>query len=642
MKKPANLKLYRISKKILLFFLLMTAGSSLPIQAQNILTTIALGADAISFSDFSKIGSGYTTAIQGAFPASDGNFYSGWKKSYVQYVSSTNKKVAQFKTDGAGWLKSPTITSENGFTVTITYSAISDLQVKIGTGIAVSGEYGTTNSTTGTGQEMSVTTSSTSTTFTITNTGKSALYVSKITITPNTSQSGGSETTKKEPDISFAQESYTATLGQAFASPVLNNPDSLSGITYTSSEPGVATVDDSGTVSPLAEGKTTITASFAGNETYEAGTASYTLTVQQAITPTATTFYKPIKSTEELVDGNVCLLHCGSKSIMASSYNTDKKWIDPSGTVTLKNGLYTGNVNAVGYPYEITITQEKGNYALSQSDKYLVPLNSDTYISTSTIAKYSWTISFKATGSVNIMNINDTKRGRSIGYESSSSFFKNMTSGVAVQLFQKQTTLQLKEAAQGWATYYNKGFSYVMPQGVKGYYVTLDMNKGTLSLSLAYDAGAPVPANTPLLLYGVVGTYYPVVINKDITPILDTNYMQGERDDDGMTSAGENVIYYKLTLDDNGENIGFFYGAENGAAFKMNSETTAYLAIPKDEAQQVRSLILDPQATNLSTIQRPKDNTVLYDLSGRRVQHPKPSLYIQNRRVVFRKGGSLY
>ena len=73
MKTSANLKLSRISKKILLFFLLMTAGSSLPIQAQNILTTIALGADAISFSDFSKIGSGYTTAIQGAFPASDGN-----------------------------------------------------------------------------------------------------------------------------------------------------------------------------------------------------------------------------------------------------------------------------------------------------------------------------------------------------------------------------------------------------------------------------------------------------------------------------------------------------------------------------------------------------------------------------------------
>lgn len=634
MKIPANLKFSRL----LLFFLLITAGSSLPIQAQDALTEITLGSSEISFSDFSKIGSSYTTAIQGAFPASDGNSYSGWTKKNVQYVSG-NKKVAQFKASGS-LLQSPTIKSQYGFTVKITYSSGYNPQVQIGNEEAVFGPATTTSSSNGTGQEMSASTSSTSTTFTITNKSSSyLLYVSKITITPNTGSSGGSETTKTEPGISFAQESYTATLGQAFVSPVLNNPNELSGITYTSSEQSVATVDNNGTVSPLAAGTTTITASFAGNDTYAAGMAFYTLTVKQATTPTATTFYKPIKSTEELVDGNVCLLILLYNNYVASSsFNTTNNYLNFA-PVKLDNGYYSGKVNAANFPYEITITRNEDSYALYTSDNYLTHAKGEVKFGTNSSPQFVWGISFSESGKVQIHDLAETDRN--ISYDNN--YFKNYKSGHLPKLYQKQTTLQLKEAAQGWATFFNKGFAYVMPQGVKGYYVTLDKNKEALSLSLAYDAGAPVPANTPLLLYGVVGTYNPVVVNKNIDPVLGTNYMQGDRDDAGITRAGENVIYYKLTLDENGENIGFYYGAENGAAFRMTSETSAYLALPKDDVQQVRSLILDAEAINrISPILTQQDPTAIYDLSGRRIYSPQRGLYIQGGRVVFLKGDSLH
>lgn len=636
MKTPTNLKFSRL----LLFFLLITAGSSLPIQAEDALTEITLGSSEISFSDFSNIGSGYDTNIQGAFPASDKKDYSGWTKNKVQYVSSI-KTVAKFASYG-GSLTSPTITSQYGFTVTITYSSRSNSQVQIGTEDPVSGPTTTSPSDTGTGLTMSASTSATSTTFTITNTGNSnVLYVSKITITPKTSPSGGSETTKTEPGISFAQKSYTATLGQAFESPVLNNPNKLSGIIYTSSNQSVAKVDGNGKVSPLATGTTTITASFKGNETYAAGTASYTLTVQQAATPTATTFYKHIKSTEVLVDGNVCLLYCPNNRIMASSHDAVEDWIASTGTITLENdSVYTGAVNADGQPYEITITQREGRYALYTSDTYLEPVNTETKISTSSTVKYSWTIKFKTTGTVSIQNPNDNNSSRAIGYDTSSSFFKNMPSGRAVKLFQKQTTLKLKEAAEGWATYYNKGFAYVMPQGVNGYYVTLDQTGENLSLTLAYKAGDAVPENTPLLLYGKSGTYHPVIVNKQITPFEGINYMAGERDAEGNTSAGENMLYYKLTLDDIGENIGFYYGADNGAAFKMTNETTAYLALPKKAAQRVRSLILNPESiTHLNLTATPTRTTAsgIYDLSGRRIQRPASGWYIIDGVKVFAK-----
>ena len=68
---------------------------------------------AISFSDFNKVGSSYTTPIQGAFPASDGNSYSGWSKTDCCYNSAT-KTLLQMK-KSAGVLTSPTVKSDKGF-----------------------------------------------------------------------------------------------------------------------------------------------------------------------------------------------------------------------------------------------------------------------------------------------------------------------------------------------------------------------------------------------------------------------------------------------------------------------------------------------------------------------------------------------
>ena len=79
--------------------------------------------------------------------------------------------------------------------------------------------------------------------------------------------------------ISFPQSSYSVDLGETFTAPTLENLNSVT-VTYSSSDPDVATVDaSSGAVSIVAAGTTTITASFAGNSTYSATEASYELTV---------------------------------------------------------------------------------------------------------------------------------------------------------------------------------------------------------------------------------------------------------------------------------------------------------------------------------------------------------------------------
>jgi len=90
---------------------------------------------------------------------------------------------------------------------------------------------------------------------------------------------------KATPTLSFTSASATLRQGEAFDGNALTNPASLT-VSYSSSNESVATVNSSGTPSFVAAGSTTITASFAGNDTYTSGSASYTLTVLAAPTIT--------------------------------------------------------------------------------------------------------------------------------------------------------------------------------------------------------------------------------------------------------------------------------------------------------------------------------------------------------------------
>lgn len=85
--------------------------------------------------------------------------------------------------------------------------------------------------------------------------------------------------------LEFSAATAEATIGEAFTAPVLTFATTAA-ISYTSSTPAVATVDAAtGVVTPLTEGTTTIMATSAANDDFEAGSAQYVLTVKAASTP---------------------------------------------------------------------------------------------------------------------------------------------------------------------------------------------------------------------------------------------------------------------------------------------------------------------------------------------------------------------
>lgn len=152
-------------------------------------------------------------------------------------------------------------------------------------------------------------------------------------------------TRKAEAGLSFEKEAYEVRLGNDFDAPALLNPNNLSPITWESSDEAVAIVGSEGAVTVKAVGTTIITATFAGNEDYKAGEASYELTVT----------YDKLDAGLELVDAGISMNAATEKDITALFTVTS------DGVVTYESGneevakVSEGKLVAVA-PGETTIT----------------------------------------------------------------------------------------------------------------------------------------------------------------------------------------------------------------------------------------------------------------------------------------------
>lgn len=149
-------------------------------------------------------------------------------------------------------------------------------------------------------------------------------YVDDVTITYGEPASYSDYCTtvsgvKANPELSFSAESYIAVLsGQNSNYPSLVNPHEVTGITYSSEDTNVAEVNAStGLVTLKNVGATVITATFAGNDEYKSGTASYSL---QVVDNPVTTF-NPADEAYVKVGDKVLIQYAGTVSSVSYSIN---------------------------------------------------------------------------------------------------------------------------------------------------------------------------------------------------------------------------------------------------------------------------------------------------------------------------------
>jgi hypothetical protein len=107
---------------------------------------------------------------------------------------------------------------------------------------------------------------------------------------------------------------------------------------------------------------------------------------------------------------------------------------------------------------------------------------------------------------------------------------------------------------------------------------------------------------------------------------------------DAMNTADNDCVFYRLTMH-NGTDLGFYWGAEEGAAFAV-AANKAYLAVPKSAGARIQGFSFDGgtiTGINNFTPAFTQGEEVIFDLQGRSVANPAKGLYIKNGKKVVVK-----
>ena len=225
---------------------------------------------------------------------------------------------------------------------------------------------------------------------------------------------------KQDVTMNFSSTSVTATLGKTITPPTLTTTPEGLPVTYASNNTDVATVDAStGAVTLVAKGRTTITASFAGNDYYNPGSASYTLTVQGPTT--ATNRYELVTDVSKLLTGDSIMIiyeDSSHKKVLNTTQKTDNRKttdfvFNDDMTITPKNDMAIivlgGETN--GWTFYVTNGASQGYLSSWTSDKNrlitVTSIDANAKASITIASNGDATIKFLGTGSKKYLRYNN-------------------------------------------------------------------------------------------------------------------------------------------------------------------------------------------------------------------------------------------
>lgn len=414
------------------------------------------------------------------------------------------------------------------------------------------------------------------------------------------------------PTLTFGKESYTFDLGAAVA-PFTNQLTAPEGVTVVySSNSEIATVDKTTgevTVNTAAVGKATITATFAGNDSYKPATATYMLEVVDPNNMEATFDFekpedygydKPAKSGKtDLNDGDK--LESGKVTLTnVKGATTTTRFKDDKGNLTFR--VYTGAVLTVSAPEGYVITKmdftDNGSQTVSNFDFDSGKLNNKTW-----------------TGSA--QNVKMTVRANQV-------FLKKLVVAYAKKVVPTLETLTT--AASGFATYaadYDVNYSAL---GLTAYTIALDEANNKVSYNRFVGV---VPANKAVLVQGEASKKY------ELTPAeeaADATFTTDLKASDGTVTAADDKVYAFGTLN-----------GKSGFKLVSNSITIpakkGYLELTGMNAAKPTFFAFDGIGTGISHIEADAafQNAAMYNLAGQRVDKSYKGVVIVNGKKMLRK-----
>lgn len=225
-------------------------------------------------------------------------------------------------------------------------------------------------------------------------------------------------------------------------------------------------------------------------------------------------------------------------------------------------------------------------------------------------------------------------------------YVKNSTSTPTLKVWTgdieavKDDAVNITDAQYGTAYYAD---AFFMPTGATGYVAESNGNGG-ITLKETYAEGELVPAKTALVLNAPKGNYDICLAESDaIAPT--NNLLHGTTTEKLTEVEGGTYKYYKLSYNNEGNNLGFYWGSENGAAF-TNGAHKAYLALDSETLlSQSRGFSLADLAHGVTTginttVKSATQSNFIYDLNGRRINSlngAAKGVYIMNGQKVLVK-----
>lgn len=403
------------------------------------------------------------------------------------------------------------------------------------------------------------------------------------------------------PTFTFGKESYTFDLGATVA-PFTNQLTAPEDVTVVySSNSEIATVNETTgevNVNTATVGKATITATFAGNETYAPATVSYTIEVKKPMLPPTFDF------TQSEND-------YGSGATPGEKYIETSTWVAGNVTMTTSKGTGSGVRWWLNNDNTTELRVYTGsNFTISVGEGYFI--NSIEFVGVRSGLKAS-------TGTMN----NGTWSGKSLSVTFTASNDRKDIKTITVKYAKLET---LTTAASGFATYaadYDVNYSAL---GLTTYAITLDEANNKVSYNRFEGV---VPAGKAVLVQGTASTPYA------LTPAegaADATFTTDLKASDGTVTAADDKIYAFGTL--NGKSG--FKLVTNGIKIPAKK---GYLQLTGTTAAKPTFFAFDGIGTGISHIEADAalENAAMYNLAGQRVDKSYKGVVIVNGKKMLRK-----
>lgn len=445
-----------------------------------------------------------------------------------------------------------------------------------------------------------------------------ASYIDNIILKAPTS----SIATSPDAELSFNQLEMSAAVGTTYNnSQLLSNPKSLP-IKWYSSNQAIATVDASGNVKPHFIGTTTIYAIFEGNNDYAYQAVSYKLTTRRE--PLNNEVYYDGFADYDGPDGN-------GGNLVNNEYEGNYKYTP---------GDRIGNtIPFLNKGYQCLEIEE--SYTIKDLEKYGLKngrLNFK-YALSEYSSKKPVTVTLKYSDNSTHKALDDKMKWTDISVPISSDCQLSSVTFSGKKFFIDEISITSEDfitiGSTGYATLYYSGRAIKIPTGLTAY--TMKVENGKIVKSRAYSEGETLPKATAVILRGKPGKYN-----------LDTSTEEGTTDNNNQlkgsdtkaNTTGKDGYYFYMLANKDGEGVGFYWGAKNGAAF-LNGEHKAYLAIPKTDtygsAAKPCYVFAEDAATAIGKTNDNETKPASYTLDGRLCPRGAKGIVISNGRKTIRR-----